>query len=114
MKKILLLSIVLFLGFGLIACGDIVDSNRADSNGVDSNSGESHELIGEWVYLQMTPWFRFYEDGTAINLTDGEEFTWYEDGSLNSLIYSSWSISDDTLTITWSTGGVSFNYTRAR
>ena len=102
MKKILLLSVlVLFLGLGLIACG----------NSGCENSGDKYELIGEWTYLRI-PWFRFYEDGRAVNLQDGEKFTWNEDGSLDALIYESWSIRDDTLTVTWVTGD-SFNYRRA-
>lgn len=97
MKKLLLLSMLaLFLGFGLIACGS------------------EHELVGDWAWVASeTRWFRFYEDGKAVNLNDdeGEEFTWHEDGSLNALVYESWSIDDDILTITW-TNGLTFEYIR--
>ena len=76
----------------------------------EANETAYHEIVGEWSYLG-TPWFRFYADGSAVNLTDGEAFTWEEDGSLNAIIYESWSISGDTLTVTWSSGA-SFNYAR--
>ena len=103
-KQIFLLSaLILFLGLGLTACGGSDDASRSGS----------HELVGEWEWDSTGQlWFRFYEDGSAVNLRDGEEFTWNEDGSLNALIYESWSIRNNTLTITWSTGAT-FDYNRA-
>jgi len=72
-----------------------------------------HELVGEWAWITTnTTWFRFYEDGGAVNLYDGEHFTWNEDGSLNAIIYESWSISNGVLTVTWS-DGTTFDYLRA-
>lgn len=78
-----------------------------------SGSRSNHELVGEWDWVDMNIlWYRFYEDGSAVNLNDGERFTWYEDGSINAIFYESWSINNDVLTITWD-NGMSFRYSRA-
>jgi len=69
-----------------------------------------HELVGEWSFLG-TPWFRFYADGSALNLSDGEAFTWEEDGTVNAILYETWSVDGDTLTITWESGAT-FEYSR--
>jgi len=58
-----------------------------------------------------TPWFRFYADGVALNLMDGEVFSWSENGSLDAILYESWEVNGNTLTVTWTTGAT-FNYSR--
>ena len=104
MKKLLALLIV--LGFGvivLVGCGG------------SGNDTSDAAIIGEWSWEQTgTSWFRFYEDGRAVNLSDNEEFTWNEDGTFsNARVYRYWSVdSDDILTVTWSTEQT-FSYERA-
>jgi hypothetical protein len=73
-------------------------------------STEGHEIVGEWDFFG-TPWYRFYADGSAVNLQTDQNFTWGEDGSLDSITYESWRINDNTLTVTWASG-VSFEYIR--
>ena len=79
----------------------------------DASAVGNHDLVGEWEWGHTGIWYRFYEDGSAVNVKDGEQFTWSADGSLNDAIfYESWIIHNGILTITWNRG-VSFNYTRA-
>jgi protein-disulfide isomerase-like protein with CxxC motif len=87
----------------------IVDSDL-QGNASQVIVGGSNYLVGEWLF-NGTPWFRFNADGTAQNLQDGENFRWNEDGSLDALLYESWSLYDNTLTITWR-AGLSFTYHR--
>jgi len=89
------------------------EARRAEFAGVEDDPlVGNHELVGEWLWGSAnTPWYRFYEDGSAVNLNDGESFTWYEDGSLNAIIYASWSINNGVLTITWN-NGTTFDYSR--
>jgi len=72
---------------------------------------QAEALVGEWAF-EGNPWFRFNADGTGENLSDGERFNWHEDGTFsNALVYRSWHVDGDTLTVTWDNGS-SFTYTR--
>ena len=71
-----------------------------------------HPLVGVWTWDGTGElWFAFYSDGTAENLQDGEQFIWFEDGSMRAIIYEMWELENDRLSITWS-NGQSFSYTR--
>ena len=132
MKKLLLCVFVLLLGFGLSACDGNVDALEVDSYEFagavsrdaqfnyasqeimvddDESANGNDDPVGGWGRRGDGILYRFYEDGTAINLRDQEEFTWNADGSLSADRYESWSLNDGMLTITW-TGGASFEYTR--
>jgi len=90
---------------------DSVALLEQELNNVTLNS-EQHELVGIWQWdFTGDDWFSFRADGTAVNLSDGEEFTWNEDGTLNAIIYTRWEINNGILTIHNSLG-TSFNYIR--
>ncbi|MCL2605784.1 MAG: hypothetical protein FWD93_00690 [Coriobacteriia bacterium] len=119
MKKLLIVVLTLVLALAFLAgCSngeDVTEPVTYEQEtevgaASESEAATTSEIVGEWAYLGA-PWYRFYDNGDAVNLSDGEQFTWSEDGSLDATIYESWSISGDTLTIVW-TGGASHEYTR--
>jgi hypothetical protein len=68
-------------------------------------------LVGTWAFGGR-PWYQFNADGTGMNLSDGEQFNWHEDGTFsNATVYQNWVIEDDVLTITW-VAGSTFQYSR--
>ena len=103
---------------GLLILGLIITSNvdsvallEQELNNVTLNN-EQQELVGIWQWdVTGADWYSFRADGTAVNLNDGEEFTWNEDGTLNAIIYTRWEINNGILTIHNSLGS-SFNYRR--
>jgi len=91
---------------------DLINSAPATTttNDNDEVAQSDNELIGNWAF-QGTPWFRFYDDGVAMNLVDGEVFSWHEDGTLTAILYERWEIDNNgRLVIHWETGE-SFTYT---
>lgn len=109
----LIITGLMVLGFAILGNIDnsVLLEQELNSSGAVVQIGE-HELVGIWVWDgDGNEWYSFRADGTAVNLMDGEEFTWHENGTLNAIIYTSWEINGNTLTIHNSFGS-SFNYHR--
>lgn len=72
---------------------------------------QAEALVGRWSW-EGSPWLQFNADGTGENLSDGERFNWHENGTFsNAIVYQSWRVDGDVLTVTWTTGAT-FTYHR--
>ena len=72
-----------------------------------------HEIVGIWEWdLSGSEWYIFRADGTGVNLSNGDEFKWYEDGTMSGDVGARWEINGGILTIHWGFGGFSYSYRR--
>lgn len=103
-----------FLGNLSVDSGALLQQELDNMNTILGPVGVQHELVGIWAWeVTDENWFSFRADGTAVNLRDGEEFRWHEDGTISGAeIYERWEINGGILTIHWNFGGLSYNYRR--
>ena len=101
------------IGFiALSRSGNLLEQELMNMNtpSIITQDSNQHELVGIWTFYG-TDWYSFRADGTAVNLIDGEEFFWNENGTLDSIVYTNWEINNGVLTIHWNIG-ISFEYQR--